>query len=239
MKIICSLVITVLLSTTFSLADDVLTFGRPDDPIGEISSQILVEAYNRISIKIDVIKLPAERSLLLSNKGSLDGEVNRIKGVDKKYENLIRIPVPVNFFEGVAFTKNRHFTVNGWDSLKPYSIAIRTGTKYAENGTRGMNVHKFITYDKIFMLVSKDRYDIGISSRTTGLYQISKHKLTGIKALEPPLERFQLYHYLHKKHKDLVPKISNTLQRMEQNGVILTIRERYIKDLLKTIEKID
>ena len=46
--------------------------------------------------------------------------------------NLMMISVPVNFLDGVVFTKNHHFPVTGWESLKPYSIAIRIGTKFAE-----------------------------------------------------------------------------------------------------------
>ncbi len=62
--------------------------------------------------------------------------------------------------------------MNGWESLKPYSIAIRIGTKFAETGTKGMNVKKFPTNDMIFRLVSKNLYDICITSRVIGKEKI-------------------------------------------------------------------
>ena len=233
MKFCISLAVVVLLWTASAFAEYKLLFGKPEDPIAGISARVLAEAYKRIDIDIEFVELPAERSLLQSNGGVLDGEVNRVVGIDQTYANLIRIPVPVNYFESVVFTKTQQFTVNGWDSLKPYSIAIRIGAKFAENRTKGMEVGKFVTYDKVFMLVSKSRFDICITSRITGLYQINKHNLVGVKALEPPLETFHLYHYLNKKHELLVPMITASLHKMEQEGAILKERERFIAELLK------
>lgn len=231
MKTIIIVASFILLLSSSSYANDVLKIGQPVDPISDISARVLVKAYQRIGIEIKPIELPAERSLINSNNGSLDGEVNRIKGIDRKYKNLLMVPIPVNSFEGVVFTKNYSFSVEGWGSLKPYTIAIRTGAKFAEKGTSGMRVYKFTTYDKVFELIAKDRYDVCVSSRVVGFYQINKQNLVGIRVLEPPLERFHLYHYLHKKHKELVPKISASLKRMAAEGAILRERENYIIEM--------
>ncbi len=232
MKVILSIIIIIILiAQTPSFAEPVLTFGRTQDPIAEFSSQMLLKAYTRIGYEVKFVDLSAERSLMKSNSGSLDGEVNRIKGIEKKYGNLIMVPVPLNFFEGVVFTKRHDFRVKGWASLKSFSIAIRIGAKFAEFKTVGMNVAKFSTYDKVFLLLYNDRYDICVSSRMNGLYQIKKQNLTGIKALEPPLETINLYHYLHLKHKALIPKISKVLQRMEQEGILRKERALFVSKL--------
>ncbi|MBI9088900.1 MAG: transporter substrate-binding domain-containing protein [Desulfobacterium sp.] len=233
MKIILSITIFVFFVQTSSFAEPVLTFGRPHDPIAEFSSQMLVKAYTRIGYELNFVDLPAARSLMKSNNGSLDGEVNRIKGIEKEYDNLIMVPVPVNFFESVVFTKRHDFRVEGWASLKSFSIAIRIGAKFAEYRTAGMNVVKFSTYEKIFLLLYNDRYDICVSSRITGLYQIKKQNLIGIKALDPPLETINLYHYLHQKHKAMIPKISKVLQSMEQEGIIHKERALFVSKLLE------
>lgn len=232
MKVIRSIIIIVLLAQTSSFAEPVLTFGRPHDPIAEFSSQMLLKAYTRMGYELKFVDLPAERSLMKSNTGSLDGEVNRIKGIETKYGNLIMVPVAVNFFEGVVFTKRHDFRVNGWASLRPFTIAIRIGTKFAEYRTAEMNVTKFSTYEKIFLLLYNDRYDICVSSRMTGLYQIKKQNLIGIKTLEPPLETINLYHYVHLKHKALIPMISKELQRMDQEGILHKERALFVSKLL-------
>jgi ABC-type amino acid transport substrate-binding protein len=220
------------MAQTSSFAEPVLTFGRPHDPIAEFSSQMLMKAYTRLGYELIFVDLPAERSLLKSNNGLLDGEVNRIKGIEKKYGNLIMVPVPVNFFEAVVFTKRHDFRVNGWASLTSFSIAIRIGAKFAEYRTAGMNVTKFPTYEKAFLLLYNDRYDLCVSSRISGLEQIKKQNLIGIKALEPPLETINLYHYLHLKHKTLIPWISKELQRMEQEGLLYRERALFVRKFL-------
>ena len=239
MKAIIYFAIVFLLSSTDSYADNTLIFGQSIDPIADISAQVLSEAYKRINIEVKFKKLPARRSIESSNNGLLDGEVNRIAGIDKKYSNLIMIPFPINFLEGVAFTKKQNITINGWDSLKPYTIAIRLGTKFAEKGTKGMNVKKFVSNEKIFNLVSENRYDICVSSRIVGLYQIKKQNLIGIKVLEPPLAKHDLFHYLNKKHDDFVPIISKEIEKMQQEGRISEIRKEFISRLVNSDVKVE
>jgi polar amino acid transport system substrate-binding protein len=229
---IVSLVAMILLSPSFSFAKSTIILGQPQDTTAEITSLVLIEAYKRINYHIKFVKLPAERSLIESDLGRVDGEVNRVAGIDKKYTNLIMIPVPVNYLDGVVFTKKHVFLIEGWESLKPYSIAIRTGTKFAEKGTNGMNVVKFVSNDKIFDMVSKGKYDVCVSSLLSGLHQIKTKNLLGINVLKPPVVTLKLYHYLHKKNKNLVPGIRDSLLKMQQEGTIVKIREQFVNQML-------
>ena len=65
-------------------------------------------------------------------------ELVRIKGIDKKYTNLIRIPVSHVQAEQMAFGKSGGIKINGWESLKPYKIVFHRGYKVAEQNTIGM-----------------------------------------------------------------------------------------------------
>ena len=228
------LMLAILLLPAQALPQQILHLGKPDDPESEISSRVLVEAYSRLGIEINPQKMPAQRSLNESNAGNLDGEVNRIAGIQKAYPNLVRVPVAVNLFEAVVFSKRQRFTTSGKESLQPYTIAIRIGSKYAEELTEGLNVTKFPDFEKVFALLAEERYDIGIASRITGLHQIKEQALRGIVALEPPLAVFELYHYLHRKHRRLVPRITRELDKMREDGSIDRIRARYIDGLLKS-----
>lgn len=78
------------------------------------------------------------------------------------------VPIPINTVQHVVFTKNKNFSVNGWESLTP------------------------------------------------------------------PLVETNLYHYLHKKNKPLVPTLSDSLQEMQRDGEINREREWFIKALFQT-----
>jgi hypothetical protein len=48
-----------------------------------------------------------------------------------------------------------------------------------------------------------------------------------------PLVFIPGYHYLHKKHKDLVPGITSALQEMENEGLIRKMHEEYEAALME------
>ncbi len=95
MKLLLRLFIVILFPCSTLQAMEALIFSKPGptDHIANISEIVLRKAYERIGVKIDTHYFPAERALYMSNSGLVDGEVNRIIGLEKKYPNLIRVPV--------------------------------------------------------------------------------------------------------------------------------------------------
>ncbi len=187
---------------------------------GVSATAILQEGYKRIGIDIEAKILPAERALSMSNSGELDGEVNRIVNINMKYPNLIMIPIPIFFLDIVAFTKHLEFPVQSWESLAPYEVATLRGMKVAENGLQGMKYLALTEFEQILRMLDKERIEVAILPRLDGLQIIKKFNLKTIEILEPPLVRINLYHYLHKKHKHLVPKITASLRKMDKEGLI-------------------
>jgi len=217
-----------ILIVTSVNAQSTLVFSAVQAPVVDISELVLKQAYQRIGIKIRIIKQPGKRALRSSNSGKTDGEVMRSKGINAQYSNLIMIPVPVNYVDFVVFTKNVEFTVNGPQSLKPYKVGVRRGVKLSEGLTKGLNPLVVDREEQLLSILDRGRVDVILMSRIGGLAQIKKLKLKGIKILEPPLATGGLYHYLHMKHENLVAEITESLKKMEQEGEIQKIRNQYI-----------
>ncbi len=230
------LIVFVLSGTDYSArAEDQLVFSTAENVLmGKVAENVLRQAYQSLGITISVVGYPALRALVNADEGIVDGELIRVKGLEADYKNLIMIPVPLTTMEGVAFTKNPDIRIKGFDSLKPFSIAFRRGIKFAEKGTDGMNRTVLDTLEHAFLLLTKDRVDVVISTRLTGLVLINRLRYQGIRTLEPPLVRTYLYHYLHQKHKALVPMITTSLQQMQNEGKITREKERVIRELLKS-----
>lgn len=223
MTLLCLLMMSVSIS-----AQDSLVLGTMDSPLARLGQEILQEAYQRIGIQVETTVLPAERALHTANSGEVDGEVLRIKGIQESYPNLRMVPVSVLTMEGVVFTKNVTFEVMGWESLKPYRIGILRGSKFAEQGTRGMTVGAVNTYRQVLLKLDAGRDDVAVMARTNGLIEIGKLNMKDIRVLEPPLITVELYHYVHKKHEYLLPKITQVLQDMVEEGRIQEIKEQFI-----------
>ncbi|WP_108649768.1 substrate-binding periplasmic protein [Dongshaea marina] len=204
---------------------DRIVLGSTASPIANASSKVLKEAYSRLGIQIQIKELPAERSLIFSNQGLIDGEVNRIKGLEMRYPNLVRVPVAINHFEAVLVAQDPAPKVSGLQSLKNYRIGIRNGIKYAEDLTRGMNVKRSVSNMQLFNILELRQVDLIIIGRSAVQKYLRAHPHSQMKVIEPPLLSQQLYHYLNRKHEDLLEAITAELRRMRQGEEIARIRE--------------
>lgn len=198
-----------------------------------VAEAVLTEAYQQLGITLTTEEKPAERALVDANEGVVDGDLIRKTGIEEQYPNLIMVPVSVTSVEWMAFTKQVQFAVQGWESLKPYLIAFELGLKVMEENTAGMNRIMRTSTEQVFQLLDRERVEVAVAVREDGLVAMKRLGLSGITMLEPPLERTPLYHYLHKKHAQLVPKLTEVLQKMGQDGRIKAIQDQVLGDILK------
>ncbi|PCJ31395.1 MAG: hypothetical protein COA99_17245 [Moraxellaceae bacterium] len=194
----------------------------------KLGLHILKEAYQRIGVSISVIEFPAERSLVIANRGvDVDGELGRITGIHEEYPNLIKIPISIMKVQGMAFSKKLDFPIDGLDSLKPYSIAVMQGSKLGAAITKGMNRHFVPSHELLVRMLEKERVELIVTSKFNGLRAFKQANITDFKMLQPPLLEMSIYHYLHKKHKNLVPKIYGALKAMQQENRFQNISREY------------
>lgn len=194
---------------------------------------ILKEAFIRLGRKIDIIQLPAERSLTNANKGITDGDFVRISGLDTIYPNLVRVPEKLIDFEFVAFTKHVDLKTTGWETLRPYNVAIVRGWKILETNIVGaQSLIRAKDQYMLFTLMDNDRTDIVVYSRFEGYDVIRKLEMKGVKTLEPPLAVREMFLYLNKKHKKLVPLVAAIFKEMKNDGTFEKIRKQTLSPLL-------
>lgn len=228
---------SLLLSTFWPgplVAQDRLVLVTPPNTIDTVISEVITrKAYKRIGIDVEIQKYPGERALRLANSGNVDGEVQRINGIAANYTNLIQVFPAINYIEGTVFSLQKNFQVKGWDSLQPYKIGYIRGIKFAERNTKNMDSIAVSDYTRLFEMLRKKRFDIIVSPRTNGLYQLKQQGIDDIQELKPAIMRFDLFHYLHKKHIKLVPKISAVFAEMEKRGELEEIRKRVISVVMQ------
>lgn len=193
--------------------------------------QVLTEAYGQMGIRFNVKFFPAERAFIQSSSGEVDGEVVRIIGIDDRYPNLVKVPVPVGFFTGSVFTKGIKFPVTGWESLKPYKIAIVRGIRFSDSPTIGMNRIMVSEHSQLFQMLDLERVDAVVTGTLTGQVILKKTGIKNIEILHPPISGFPLYHYLHKKNAHLIPELTIILEKMTKEGRIQAVWDHYINSL--------
>jgi len=220
------------LKVSYTQAQTKLVFSTIENSVNaKVSSIVMVQAYKRIGVEINIIPLPAKRSLIEANAGKFDGELFRLKGMNKNLPNLIPLSIPINYLEGVVITKNFNFEIDGWKSLRPFEIGIRRGIRFSENGTFGMN-RQIVNSNKIlFNMLEHGRLDVIVVTRSNGLNGMKALNYSHLNILEPSIEVYPLFHYLHVKNEAMIPKIESVLRRMQHEGLLQKIRRQVLEEL--------
>ncbi len=133
--------------------------------------------------------------------------------------------------EILAFSKYHNFKIEGWQSLRAYNVSFPFGLQLAELKNQDMNTESVTSIDQGLIKLNAGRSDLFIG--TLG-YQcsIKRLNLTDITALSPPIDTVNMFHYLHKRHKDLAEKLAKELTRMQESGEMESIQKQSKKDFL-------
>lgn len=235
LKSIASIFTVVALTSNTFASDEPMIFSTIEGAAtGIVSKRVIREAYYRLGINVQIISQPGKESLSNANNGFVDGELFRIAGMETEYTNLIPIPVPVDELEGMAFSlNNSDISVNDWESLKPYRVGIQRGVKFAEKNTRHMAVNSVTKNTELFEMINSKEIDVAVMARLNGLKSLNDSKITTTTAIEPPLIKAPLYHYVNKKHAKLVPQLTKVLQEMQNEGIMKKYRQQVIVELLE------
>jgi polar amino acid transport system substrate-binding protein len=197
-----------------------------NDPSTHVAELVMAEAYRRIGRVLVMHKLPGERTLVMANEGTMDGELYRKLGMEREYPNLIIIPVPLLTYEIVIFTRGTDFVVNGWDSLKPFTIGYVRGIKIVKENTAGMKTEAVPAMEQAFQKLTMGRTDVVVGNRVSGLAAAEALKIDDVKVLSPALASFPVYHYVNKKHAALVPALQAALQAMKADKTIEKLQKQ-------------
>ncbi|MBR0827035.1 transporter substrate-binding domain-containing protein [Bradyrhizobium manausense] len=225
----------LLLQGSPTQAQSVIRLARiADIPDQYVGGEMLREVYARLNIKLEFEDVPGKRALALSSAGELDGEIQRIANLSKDYPTLVQISPPINFIEPSVFTTRLRFDVAGWDSIKDYSIGIVRGVGSSEAGTRGMSrVTATTSLENMIQMLDADRFDLIVTDLFSGLVAVRKLNLEArIYPLSPPLQRIYIHHYLHERHRDLVPKVGKAIADMEASGELAQLRASLVNQVL-------
>ncbi len=181
------------------------------------AAKTLTKAYGNLGISVDYLTLPARRALEFSDSGQTDGEVFRIKTITNKYKNLRRIPTPIMFFQGMAYSL-KDISIDNWRDMQPYRIGIIRGVVWSERGAKGLNVVRLDTNEALFDKLLAGGVDIVVGTSFSMEREIQKRDLNFEIYNSKPLMQFKVYHFLHVKHETLVEPVNREIRKIMGNS---------------------
>ena len=210
-----------------------LVIARSQSPVNDIAETVLLEAYKTLGTEVAIRRYPDQRSLVMADRGKIDGDVLRGRHAIAHFPHLMVVPVPLVRVQIHGFAQRKDVQVKSWDDVKSYFPGFRKGIVYIEDKTAGSRSVNTDDEQELFHLLSHGRIDLAIEFRISGLLALERFRKTGhvesIRMLEPPLYTGNGFHLLHQRHKELVPRLVGVLKKMEVRGRIREIREAYIQ----------
>jgi len=225
-KHIIPLTIALLLWATFSVSANDKTIRVSTSYRNLLSNaecsgmldRIVKEAFRRTGVKAEIVFTSTKRSLVAVNEGLLDGEINRIEGMELSCPNLVRVPEPNMQMHFVAFAK-RDIPVSDWESLRGLRIGMVRGWKILERNTKDFpKITRLTEVSTLFEMLEIDRLDVVLYSKLIGYEELHKLGYKDIHHLSPPLCVKDMFLYLNKGHEDLVVPVTKALREMKQDG---------------------
>jgi len=178
---------------------------------------LIEEVYRRIGHEAEVVFLPPLRSLKSSNSGEFDAELLRTTTGVVEYPNLVQVPEPL-FVASVSAIVQEGSDISEatWETVGKHSIVYPRGYLLIDARTRGMNATVASKPIRIANMIAGGRADIGIVLTHDARKFASE--MASLHVIEPPIETVVLYHYVHFKHRRLVPLLEGVLIEMYKSG---------------------
>lgn len=180
-------------------------------------TRLLKEVYQQVGHDIELVVRPAKRSLVEVNSGLADGELARVIGTESEYPNLVRVAEPVFAlsFSAIVSAKSK-LRLGSWKEIEKHRIGYPRGYRILDVRTRNMKVSLAKNATSIARMVKAGRFDVGLLITSDAIRLAAE--FDDITLLKPPIEVVTLYHYLHVKHRRLIPSLENILIELNDNG---------------------
>lgn len=203
------------------------TFHQPKSYEGQLSGMIFQEAFDRLGIKLEIKIYPVPRATKMAEEGRVAGELTRLYEYQSRVKNLIRVEEPLYITRVAGYALDSDIQLNGWDSLKgaQYCIDHRRGLKHVTKRLSELVSKEFIgplaTPEQGLRRLSNERcvLYIDIAFNVQNLLTTPQFKTAGIRDVGT-LNTSTVHGYLHKTHKQLVPKLDIIIKQMKKEGLI-------------------
>jgi polar amino acid transport system substrate-binding protein len=177
-------------------------------------------AFQRAGINAVVREVSPERSAVLANEGTTDGDVGRSSGLEQNYPNLVQVPEPIYQYAPTAFSYKRFDVTGGWESLRAHTVCIRRGLRQTDQRTKDLARQVLADEATMLRMLAAGGCDVAVMERNNALARAAMTADPPLQRLLPPMEIMPLYIYLHKSHAALVPKVAAALKQMRADGTM-------------------
>jgi hypothetical protein len=173
----------------------------------------IIRAYSLIGYRVALHQYPPGDSIKMTNVGKLDAELIRTPVIELSAKNLKRVPVKLLSGQLVLYCLN-HIKCDS-DVLNDVAatIGIISGKNITSNYMEDKNapVYQIKGSQNLVKLFEKQRIQYILSLDIDGIGNIGSIDKSQYQSFQ--LALYDSYHYVHKKHEELIPELTLALQQ--------------------------
>jgi ABC-type amino acid transport substrate-binding protein len=212
--IVCAVILLACLAMPVQAkAGGHLIFGVSEQmAFSDNARQLLQRVYSSLGYTLEFRPIPMLRSLKEANNGRLDGEICRMQAIASQYANLVRVGVPLCTIQVVAVAA-QPLELSGWEDFADLRVARRRGA-VGLNSMLPSEATVMVAPDvqKALDFVAGGRVDVALLARSNIYPWMHASQYKQLHVIPLQFGRISLYHYLHKDHADLVPRVESALR---------------------------
>ena len=179
---------------------------------------LFTHLYASLNISPMLVSFPSKRGLNMVNSGQLDAEAFRFASIGRRYKNLIRVEEPL----GVGQTGFFCVRQAACKIDEEHKIAMLVGFERATDICQQLSLScEYVSSARgLGKLLDQGLVHAILATTIEGKQIICQAKQnTYFFKLQESLVRYG-YHYVHRKHKSLVPVLARNLRKMRQQGML-------------------
>ena len=178
--------------------------------------RLLYVAFKRINYHTNFICPIILEGYSMANAGTCDGVIAGKPDLDKEYENLIKVPVPLEDINVIVFTRSDNpLVINSWEELAGLSVGILENRTYILNMLpEDVKIFTKTTNRTVFEGLSAGEYDAAVLIERA--YETLGEGADIIRAGR--VDKLTEYLYLNKARAPLSFLLEGTLNRMFSDG---------------------
>jgi hypothetical protein len=201
----------------------------------EVGRIVLKQVYKNIGLNISITPLPGKRAQYAANLGNKDGEIMRIWTYGDENPNSVRVPTPYYYLETMPFVlQGSDIKIETREALANYRLTKIRGVKHTNNITKGLsNIYEMSSTEDMFKLLLSGKVDVVLTNTIDGNLALKRLGLNNVISMNKPLARLPLYHYIHKRHQNLIPLIDKEIKQLKNNGKLAQLIFLAEQDVIK------
>ncbi len=188
---------------------------------------LLPELLNDAKLEAKIVTIPSRRALVELNEGRIDANGLRLRILEERYPNIIKMDEPVLHIDFIAITKRDDIIVKSWADLAPYKVAYPAGWKIFDvNVPANTKVTKVNNHMQLFNLLEIDRIDVVLLSETIANTLLKNRTPPPFRFLYPPLHSTPSYLFFHKSRQAEANQMAEALRRLKANGFYDSLKRK-------------